>query len=166
MRLYIGEDKRLKLFVDVSHGVHWKGHGHTGAVLKLGNATIEARSSKQKIVTKSTCESETVGASDEGGLLIHAQEFLIHQGYEAAMETPGVLFEDNQSAIKLEVNGKSQSNRTKHISIRNFWLKDQVASGIITIEYLSTDDMIADLLTKRMQGAWFYKFRKQLMNEV
>jgi hypothetical protein len=82
------------------------------------------------------------------------------------MESPGVLFQDNQSAIKLEVNGKSSSNRTKHISIRNFWLKDKVSQGDIVIEYLPTEDMIADLLTKPLQGELFYKFRKQIMNEV
>ena len=166
MRLRIGEDGRIKLFVDVSYGVHPKGHSHTGASLLLGDATIDCMSSKQKIVTKSTCESESVGASDKAGLLIHFQEFLVNQGYEIAMNTPGVLYQDNQSAIKLQVNGKSSSHRTKHISIRNFWLKDQVARGIITIEYLSTDEMIADLLTKPLQGALFYKFRKQLMNEI
>jgi len=166
IRLYVGNDKRLKLYVDASYGVHMKGHSHTGAVLKYGDATLEVKSSKQKIVTKSSCESEVVAASDETGLLIHVNEFLRIQGYEAEMESPGVLFQDNQSAIKLEVNGKSSSNRTKHISIRNFWLKDKVSQGDIVIEYLPTEDMIADLLTKPLQGELFYKFRKQIMNEV
>ena len=152
--------------MDASYGVHMKGHSHTGAVLKYGDATLGVKSSKQKIVTKSSCESEVVAASDETGLLIHVNEFLRIQGYEAEMESPGVLFQDNQSAIKLEVNGKSSSNRTKHISIRNFWLKDKVSQGDIVIEYLPSEDMIADLLTKPLQGELFFKFRKQIMNEV
>ena len=150
MRLIVGDDKRVKLYVDASYGVHVKGHSHTGMVLKYGKATLEVKSSKQKIVTKSSCEAELVAASDELGLLIHIQEFLKAQGYES--ETPGVLYQDNQSAIKLEVNCKNSSNRTMHISIRYFWMKDEVAKGVITIEYLATEEMIADLLTKPLQG--------------
>ncbi len=75
-------------------------------------------------------------------MLIHVNEFLRIQGYEAEMESPGVLFQDNQSATKLEVNGD------------------------IVIEYLPTEDMISDLLTKPLQGELFYKFRKQIMKEV
>jgi hypothetical protein len=166
MRLYVGEDRRLKLYVDASYGVHMKGHSHTGVVLKYGDATIETKSLKQKIVVKSSCEAELIAASDEAGQLIHMREFLRHQGYEAEMESPGVLFQDNQAAIKLQVNGKSSSNRTKHIHIRNFWLKDQVAQGNIVIEYKCTNDMLADLLTKPLQGELFYKFRKLIMNEL
>ena len=163
MRLFVGNDKRVKLYVDASYGVHVNGHSHTGMVLKYGKATLEAKSSKQKIVTKSSCEAELIAASDEAGLMIHIQEFLKAQGYGS--ETP-VLYQDNQSAIKLEVNGKNSSNRTKHISIRYFWLKDEVAKGVITIEYLATEEMIADLLTKPLQGEAFYKFRKEILNEV
>ena len=57
------------------------------------------------------------------------------------------------------------SNRTKHISIRNFWIKDQVRLGKIEVRYLKTTEMIADLLTKPVQGELFYKLRKLLMNE-
>jgi hypothetical protein len=132
--------------------------------LKYGNATIEVSSSKQQIVTKSSCESEVVASSDKTGMLIHLQDFIVSQGYE--LNSPGVLFQDNQSAIKLHINGKNSANRTKHISIRNFWLQDQVAQGVITIEYLSTHEMLADMFTKPLQGELFYKFRREIMNEL
>lgn len=165
MRLAVGNDKTLTLYVDASYGVHDKGQSHTGSVLKYGNATIQVKSSKQKIVAKSSCEAELIGASDEAGQLLHHAEFLVHQGYEEFVEKPGVLFQDNQASMKLEENGKSSSNRTKHISIRTFWIKDQVKSGKIKIVYKPTTEMLADMLTKPLQGEQFYKFRKQLMNE-
>ena len=165
MRLAVGTDKTLTLHVDASYGVHDKGQSHTGSVLKFGDATVQFKSSKQKIVAKSSCEAELIGASDEAGQLLHHAEFLLHQGYEEFEDQPGILFQDNQAAMKLEENGKSSSNRTKHISIRTFWIKDQVKLGKIKVVYKPTTDMIADMLTKPLQGAMFYKFRKQLMNE-
>jgi hypothetical protein len=165
MRLVVGTDKTLVLYVDASYGVHDKGQSHTGSVLKFGNATIQFTSSKQKIVTKSSCEAELVGASNEAGQLLHNTDFLVHQGYEEFQDKPGLLMQDNQAAMRLEENGKSSSNRTKHISIRTFWIKDQVKLGKIKVVYTPTGDMLADMLTKPLQGNLFYKFRKQLMNE-
>jgi hypothetical protein len=165
MRLVVGNNKTLILYVDASYGVHDGGQSHTGSVLKFGDATIQFTSSKQKIVTKSSCEAELVGASNEAGQLLHNGEFLVHQGYEEYLEKPGLLMQDNQASMKLEENGKSSSNRTKHISIRTFWIKDQVKLGKIKVVYTPTGDMLADMLTKPLQGELFYKFRKQLMNE-
>jgi hypothetical protein len=69
MRLYIGDVNTLYLYVDASYGVHSKCQSHTGSVLKYGLATIQTKSSKQKVVAKSSCESELIAASDETGQL-------------------------------------------------------------------------------------------------
>ena len=91
----------LTLHVDASYGVHDKGQSHTGSVLKFGDATVQFKSSKQKIVAKPSCEAELIGASDEAGQLLHHAEFLLHQGYEEFEDKPGILFQDNQAAMKL-----------------------------------------------------------------
>ena len=106
-----------------------------------------------------------IGASDEAGQLIHTSEFLEYQGYEEYGNKPGVLYQDNQSAMRLEENGKNSSTRTKHISIRTFWIKDQVKLGKIKVIYMPTNEMIADMLTKPVQGELFFKLRKEILNE-
>ena len=60
--------------------------------------------------------------------------------------------------------GCSASERTRHVNIRYFWVKDRVDSGEIKIIYLPTEDMIADVLTKPMQGEKFLNFRASLLN--
>lgn len=77
---------------------------------------------------------------------------------------PAVLYQDNLSAIKLAENGASSAERTRHIAIRFFWLKDRVDAGELAIVYCPTADMVADLLTKPMQGEAFRRLRRQLLN--
>ena len=54
---------------------------------------------------------------------------------------------DNRSAINHSVN-VMYHGRSKHIDISHHFLKDLVADNKIKIEYLSTEDMVADILTK------------------
>ena len=67
-----------------------------------------------------------------------------------------IVYQDNQSAILLEKNGRASSGkRTRHINIRYFFVTDRVANGEVTIEYCPTKEMLADYFTKPLQGAQF-----------
>mmetsp|Transcript_27381 Transcript_27381/g.74869 ORF Transcript_27381/g.74869 Transcript_27381/m.74869 type:complete len:119 (+) Transcript_27381:66-422(+) len=74
------------------------------------------------------------------------------------------MYQDNQSAIKLEKNGmRSSSRRTRHINIRYFFVTDRIAANELSIEYCPTLDILADYFTKPLQGALFRKFRNRLL---
>ena len=151
------------VYVDASYGVHADGKSHTGVVISLGRGAVFVRSGKQKIVTKSSTESELVGLSDSVGQTIWTRNFLGPEGQGYKMG-PATVYEDNMSTIKLAEKGRSTSERTRHISIRYFFIKDRISAGEIQIEHLSTKDMIADMLTKPLQGELFRAMRKQLLN--
>ena len=51
-----------------------------------------------------------------------------------------------------------------NVNIRFFFIKDKIDSGELELEYLPTEDMIADVLTKPLQGELFRKLRNQLLN--
>ena len=54
---------------------------------------------------------------------------------------------DNMSCMKLEQNGRASSGqRTKHIAVRFYWLKDRIAKANFKIEYCPTEEMIGDFL--------------------
>ena len=55
---------------------------------------------------------------------------------------------------------------SKHIKIRNFFVKERVDEGEITIRWLKTELMIADVLTKPLQGASFKVFTDLLTGEM
>ena len=79
---------------------------------------------------------------------IGVMNFMINQGYEAR---PVTLMHDNKSAIKMIGSGKSNSEWSRHIDIRFYFVNDRVKSGDVRVEYLRTEEMIADMLTKPIQ---------------
>jgi hypothetical protein len=81
--------------------------------------------------------------------VIWTREFLLAQGYNLG---PAVVKQDNQSTMVLANKGRSTSSKTRHIGIRYFWVNDRIVSGDVVLEYLATEDMAADILTKPLQG--------------
>ena len=153
---------QVRCYIDAAYGVHDDGKSVTGSVVVLGDAgPLHAKSSKQKIVTKSSTEAELVAASDSANQALFVREFMIQQGHKMK---PVVIFQDNLSCMALINKGRPSSERTRHMSIRNFWLKDKVSDGEVVIEYLGTKDMFANLLTKPLQGAQFARERDMLTN--
>ena len=114
-----------------------------------------------KLMTKSSTEAELVAASDGGTQVIWSREFLLAQGENIEEST---IYQDNMSTIALLEKGKPSSNRTKHVNIRYFWINDRINNGDIKIKYKKTEDMVADILTKPLQGEKFRFFRDKLLN--
>ena len=81
----------------------------------LGKGAIISGSTRQKINTRSSTETELVAADDFMPMLLWTNYFLKDQEYKSS-ET--VLYQDNQSAILLDKNGRLLiSRRTKHLNI-------------------------------------------------
>ncbi len=130
----------------------------------LGPGFPISSSGKQKLKTRSLTESKLVGVDDMMSLIIWSRNFLKAQGY---VMVDNILHQDNRSAILLEQNGKmSSGKRTKHIAIRYFFVTDRIRSGEISPKWCLTGEMIANFLTKPLQGAMFWKFRDLLMGVV
>ena len=76
-----------------------------------------------------------------------------------------VVYQDNQSAMKLEKNGRSSSGkRTRHINIRYFFVTDRIQENQMKVEYSPTEMMIADFYTKPLQVKLFMLFRNLILN--
>ena len=72
----------VKSWVDASYAIHKDMRSHTGGIIMMGKGTLYARSSKQKLNTKSSTEAELVGASDFLSQTLWTQHFLQSQGYQ------------------------------------------------------------------------------------
>lgn len=130
--------------------------------MMLGKGAIYGTSTKHKINTKSSTEGELIAVNDVMPQVLWTRYFLEAQGYEVK---DSIIYQDNQSAILLEKNGKASSGkRTRHINIRYFFVHDRVEAGEVSIQYCPTGDMVADFFTKPLQGTLFRKFRDQILN--
>ena len=128
----------------------------------MGRGAVSTHSIKQKINTRSSTEAELVAVDDMAGLILWTTSFLKGHGYT---NDSTIVYQDNKSAILLEKNGVwSCGKRSKHISVRYFFIKDRVDKGELSIDWCSASEMVADYFTKPLQGRLFFKFRQLIMN--
>ena len=73
------------------------------------------------------------------------------------------MYQDNQSTMRLAENGRSNSDRTKHIKLRYFFVKQYLDNGEFELEYCPTESMVADILTKPLHGEIFKRLRAMLL---
>ncbi len=121
-------------------------------------------STKQKLNTRSSTESDLVGIDDMMSIIIWTHYFLLLQGYGIV---ENLLLQDNKSSILLEQNKKAlSSKRTRHINIQYFFITDWVDMKEIRPHWCPTKEMVADFWTKPLQGSHFRKLRDYIMGRV
>jgi hypothetical protein len=80
----------------------------------MGQGAVYSTSTRQKLVTRSSKESELVVAQDVMPDILWTKRFLEAQGFPVSEK---VLHQDNQSSILLAKNGRQSSSKRTDISI-------------------------------------------------
>ena len=80
---------------------------------------------------------------------------------EQTQSDPTILNTDNQASISLARNPVFHK-ATKHIEIRYHHMRYSFESGIIVPTYVSTNDQVADILTKPLSKEKHEKFAKAM----
>ncbi|KAF0710035.1 Aste57867_5664 [Aphanomyces stellatus] len=119
---------------------------------------LSARSRKQTMVTLSTAEAEYIALCDLVKELLWYIELLEELGFP---QRSTVVHCDNQSAIAIAKN-PAHHDRTKHISTKYHFVRDQVEKGRIQLSYCPTKLMIADILTKAIPREQFEILRSKM----
>ena len=130
----------------------------TGYAFMLGVGAVTWKSKLQSTVALSTCEAEYMALTHATKEAIWLQSLLAGLGHPQGTVT---IREDNQGTIATAENPSNHS-RMKHVSIRYHFVRDKVAEKAIRIEYLPTDDNVADVMTKALACDKFDKFRALL----
>ena len=98
-----------------------------------------------------------MGVDDVLTQVIWTRYLLKEQGH---IIQDNVIYQDNQSAIRLEKNGKQYiSKRTRHKNIRYYFITDRIVKQETSVEFCPTLDMIGYYFTKALQGSQFRQFR-------
>lgn len=162
-----GEERELVGFFDSDYAGDEDDRKSTSGYLFLyGEGAVSWASKKQPIVTLSTTEAEYVSAANGACQAVWLRNVLKSIGSDQKEKT--VLFCDNSSTIKLSKNAVLHG-RSKHIQVRYHFIRELVSDEVIELEYCSTQDQVADIMTKPVKREVFEKLRGymrvQLKNE-
>jgi hypothetical protein len=117
----------------------------SGFCIFLGANLISWSSKKQHTVSRSSTEAEYRSMTMACSELTWIQ-LLLHEFYHTAT-TPPILWCDNLGAIFLAANPVLYA-RTKHIEIDYHFVRERVASKLLLVRFICSNDQLADLLTK------------------
>ncbi|KAJ3489726.1 hypothetical protein NLI96_g1951 [Meripilus lineatus] len=130
--------ERFEVYSDADHGGNPDSGKSTSAyVVKMGTDAVSWSSKLQSIVALFTTEAE---------------QLLTELGYEASGPTTPHM--NNQSVIQIARNPE-----------HHYWLRDAVENRTLSIDYVPTDSMAADILTKSMSKVNMEEACKQLSLE-
>ena len=108
---------------------------------------IQRKSRRQRTVALSSTEAEYMGLSAATQDALYLKQLLNDIDPHFKIKIPIVVYEDNQGTIAL-IENLVHHQRTKHIYIRNHFIREQVINYCNDVEYLQTDLMVADCSTK------------------
>jgi hypothetical protein len=128
----------------------------TGFVFMMGGgATLWSSKRQPTIVALSMTEAEYMASTQATKEAIWMTKLMKELGYMKEKKVM-VIRCDNQGAISLTKN-PTQHARTKHIDVQHHFVRERVENGEVTFEYCSTEEMVADVLTKALPKERHYK---------
>ncbi|GFT03715.1 retrovirus-related Pol polyprotein from transposon RE2 [Trichonephila clavipes] len=146
---YENEFGILNASSDASWGNAENGKSFSGGVVLLGNSLILWKCRKQKSVSLSTCEAELFSISEICKDIIWTVNLLTELKCEQFINNAVTLNSDSQAAIQW-IKGTRSSNKSRHMNLRFHFIKDLIEDTVIKLEYVQTEFLIADFLTKAM----------------
>ena len=112
-------------------------------------------SKKQNCVSLSTAEAEYIAAGSSCSQLVWMKQMLKENNVEQNVLT---LYCDNLSAINISKN-PIQHSRTKHIDVRQHFIRDLVEEKVVTLEHVDTEEQLANIFTKALDAKQFENLR-------
>ena len=132
-----------------------------GGVVMIGTMPIIWFAKKNKNVVLSTAEAELMAAIETTKDIIEAIQMLhdMKQNHEKP-----ILHMDAKAAIHWVTKGDRSFRKTRHIGAPYYWLLDQMQEGVMDVEYVGTQDQIADLLTKPLPAPALRHLKQKCMS--
>ncbi|GJY92310.1 retrovirus-related pol polyprotein from transposon TNT 1-94 [Tanacetum coccineum] len=158
MRLWYpnGSDIETIVYADSDHAGDYVDRRSTSGVCTfMGCCLTSWFSKKQTVLAISTTKAEYVSARKACQQALWMKQALID--YVVRLDGIPIIC-DNKGVIDLSKN-PIQHSRTKHIEIRHHFLRNNVQKGNISIEKVSSEDNIADILTKLLKREPFNYLR-------
>jgi len=128
----------------------------SGGCFYVGNNLVAWMSRKQSSISLSTTKAEYIAAGSCCTQLLWMKKLLCDYGFT---QDTMVIHCDNTRAMNIFKN-LVQYFRSKHIDIRHNFIRDLVESHVVSLSFLPSDNQLANILTKPLNGSRFESLRK------
>ncbi|KAL5567939.1 hypothetical protein UlMin_024514 [Ulmus minor] len=118
-----------------------------GYIFMMAGGAISWKSIKQTLIASSTMETKYVACYETTFNAMWLQNFISALGVVDSFTRPLKLYCDNSTDVSFSRNIRS-TYHSKHIDVKFYFVKEKVVEGLISVEYMSTNNMLADSLTK------------------
>ena len=132
----------------------------TGLIVFLGHNPITWQSKKQPTVARSSTEAEYRALANCAADLAWVRMVLKDLGI--FLHAPPTIWCDNLSALALATNPVFHA-RTKHVEVDYHFIREKVTNRDLQLHHISTDDQLADILTKALPSPRFRYLQDKLM---
>ena len=133
---------------------------NSGNVNMYAGGPISWFSKVQPTVALSTLEAEYMSMSRAAQEIIWLRLLLKEMNIDNCAQ-PTTLIGDNQGCLSTVINDKITQN-VKHIDIRHHFLRERVRSGELSVAHCSSNEMLADILTKPLNNIKFVSIRDKM----
>ena len=155
-----GEENRLHGYTDADYAQDIDDRISIGAyIFFIGNSPVSWNSKKQSSTSRSTCESEYRALAQCSCEAIWLRRLLGE--LKILDDKPTHLYCDNQSSIKLSYNPVFHE-RSKHFEVDFHFTRQKVENNSIQVEFISSQEQPADILTKSLGKIKFEECRLKL----
>ena len=133
----------------------------SGYIWTLGSGAIAWNSRLQKTVALSSCEAEYMALREAVKEQLYIGQVIQELPIPQPKPAWNQLYGDNQSSIELAKDPKHHA-RTKHMDIHYHFVRDHVQGGMTKLDYIPTEQQLADPLTKAVDRQKIDRFLSEI----
>ena len=162
-----GSGLKLEGFSDSDWASSSDRRSTTGYCFRLNEdgGLVSWKTRKQPTIALSSCEAEYMALTAAAQEAISLKMLLKDFTAEEDNKLPTLIRGDNQGSLDLAQN-PVHHQRSKHIDIKYHFIREKCADGDIKLQYVSTAENVADLMTKAATKQKLEIFHRDLFGNI